>query len=94
MQRTDIFPVPHWKARWGKECVSLVVQTILTARPPKYERIVELDRKLQSMALPAYATVPPPQDASLSVLMQHFMPQNYRDLSEYFSHTICHQDRL
>ncbi|KZV64982.1 hypothetical protein PENSPDRAFT_656130, partial [Peniophora sp. CONT] len=83
-QPIDSFP--YWKARWGKECVSEVVQTILTARPPRYEKIVQLDRKLQAMALPTYATSPPPQDASLSVLMQHFMPQNYRDLTLLYVH--------
>ena len=46
------------------------------------------DASLPEAHSPSFARV------SLSVLMQHFMPQNYRDLSEYFSHTICHQDRL
>ncbi|KAH9914122.1 fungal-specific transcription factor domain-containing protein [Fomitopsis serialis] len=33
---------PAWKARWGKECVSEVVQGTLTSRAPKYTVILEL----------------------------------------------------
>jgi hypothetical protein len=73
--------VPHWKAQFGKLCVSEVVAGILTARPPKYSVIVDLDRKIRDMELPQYALDPPPDDAPFSVVMQHFMPGNYRCLS-------------
>ena len=73
--------VPHWKALFGKQCVSEVVTGILTARPPKYSIIVELDRKIRDMELPRYAIDPPPEGAPFSVVMQHFMPGNYRCLS-------------
>ena len=75
------FAVPHWKAQFGKLCVSEVVAGILTARPPKYSVIVELDRKIRDMELPQYALNPPPDGASFSLVMQHFMPGNYRCLS-------------
>lgn len=77
------FAVPHWKAQFGKLCVSEVVAGILTARPPKYSVIVELDRKIRDMELPQYALHPPPDGASFSVVMQHFMPENYRCLSAF-----------
>lgn len=73
--------VPHWKAQFGKLCVSEVVAGILTARPPKYSVIVDLDRKIRDMELPRYAIEPPPDGAPFSVVMQHFMPGNYRCLS-------------
>jgi hypothetical protein len=79
------FPVPHWKAQFGKRCVSEVVAGILTARPPKYSVIVELDRKIRDMELPQYAFNPPSDGASFSVVMQHFMPENYRCLSAFKS---------
>ncbi len=81
------FAVPHWKAQFGKLCVSEVVAGILTARPPKYSVIVELDRKIRDMELPQYALNPPPDGASFSVVMQHFMPGNYRCLSACY----CYQ---
>ena len=52
------------------------------SRAPRYSLILELDRKIRDMALPAYAQRLPPKDASLSETMKHFMPINYRELSE------------
>ncbi|KAI0319354.1 hypothetical protein OF83DRAFT_1163006 [Amylostereum chailletii] len=77
---------PHWKARFGQQCVSHVVQGILTARPPKYSIIVELDRKIRDMELPKYATGPPPENAGLDITMQHYMPHNYRHLTLLYVH--------
>jgi hypothetical protein len=74
--------VPHWKAQFGKQCVSEVVAGILPARPPKYSVILDLDRKICDMELPKYALDSPPAGAPFSVVMQHFMPVNYRCLSE------------
>jgi hypothetical protein len=51
--------VPHWKAQFGKLCVSEVVAGILTARPPKYSVIVDLDHKIRDIELPQYALIPP-----------------------------------
>ena len=75
------FTVPHWKAQFGKLCVSEVVAGILTARPPKYSVIVDLDHKICDMELPQYALNPPPDGSSFSIVMQHLMPGNYRCLS-------------
>ena len=36
------------------------------------------------MELPVYAHGPPPQGAGLAQTMSHFMPMNYRELSEFF----------
>lgn len=74
--------VPAWKARWGKECVAEVVLGTLTARPPKYTVILELDRKLRDMPLPKYATGPPPEGKGLAETMKHYMPINYLHLSK------------
>lgn len=74
--------VPYWKARFGAECVSAVVQGTLTSRAPKYTIILDLDRKVRDMELPAYAQGSPPQGLGLAGTMSHFMPQNYRELSE------------
>lgn len=84
--------VPFWKANWGKECVSAVVEVTLMSRAPKYSLILELDRKLRDVALPTYSRGSPPKGASLGETMKHFMPINYRELSKrpFFAH--CPRD--
>ncbi|KAJ7702923.1 hypothetical protein B0H16DRAFT_1347279, partial [Mycena metata] len=77
---------PYWKARFGAECVSAVVQGTLTSRAPKYSIILELDRKIRDMELPKYAIGSPPEGAGLSQTMSHFMPTNYRHLTLLYIH--------
>jgi len=60
------------------------VQGTLTSRAPRYSIILELDKKVRGMELPVYAHGPPPQGAGLAQTMSHFMPMNYRELSEFF----------
>ncbi|KAJ6591211.1 fungal-specific transcription factor domain-containing protein [Mycena vulgaris] len=77
---------PYWKARFGAECVSAVVQGTLTSRAPRYSIILELDRKVRDMDLPKYATGQAPTDLPLSDTMSHFMPINYRHLTLLYIH--------
>ncbi|KAJ7031566.1 hypothetical protein C8F04DRAFT_959994 [Mycena alexandri] len=77
---------PYWKARFGAECVSAVVQGTLTSRAPKYSIILELDRKIRDMELPKYAIGSPPEGVGLSRTMSHFMPTNYRHLTLLYIH--------
>lgn len=80
-QCAELFLVPAWKARFGAQCISHVVQGTLTARPPKYSVILELDRKIRDLPLPQYCHDPPPQGAGWSQIMSHYMPITYRHLS-------------
>ncbi|KIK07107.1 hypothetical protein K443DRAFT_30497, partial [Laccaria amethystina LaAM-08-1] len=83
-------PVPFWKARFGAECVSAVVQGTLTSRAPKYSIILDLDRKysiildldrkVRDMELLSYAQGLPPQGLGLALTMSHFMLTNYHEL--------------
>ena len=75
-------PVPAWKARFGYECVSAVIQNAQIAKVPKYSAIIELDRKVRDMELPKYAQRAPLEDAGLADAMKHYMPLNYRNFSE------------
>ncbi|KAI0049518.1 hypothetical protein FA95DRAFT_1588235 [Auriscalpium vulgare] len=77
---------PFWKARFGRECVADVVAGILTARPPKYSIIIELDRKIRDMEVPKYAVDAPPEGAPFGIAMQHYMPINYRHLTLLYIH--------
>lgn len=74
--------VPAWKARFGHECVSAVIQNTQTARVPKYSTIIELDRKVRDMELPKYAQRAPLEGAGLAEAMKYYMPLNYRNFSE------------
>ncbi|KAF5313331.1 hypothetical protein D9611_008642 [Ephemerocybe angulata] len=77
---------PYWKAKFGAECVSAVVQGTLTSRAPKYSIILELDRKVRDMELPLYAQGSPPEGVGLAQTMSHFMPTNYRELTLLYIH--------
>src|SRR5262245_24103183 len=79
------YQVPAWKARFGYECVSAVVEGTLTSRAPKYSTILELDRKIRDVELPVYARGESPKSLGLAETMSHFMPHNYRELSSSVS---------
>jgi hypothetical protein len=74
--------VPAWKASFGFECISAVIQNAQTAKVPKYSTIIALDRKIRNMELPKYAERSPKEGAELAEAMKHFMPRNYRHLSK------------
>ncbi|KDQ56828.1 hypothetical protein JAAARDRAFT_36304 [Jaapia argillacea MUCL 33604] len=77
---------PYWKAKFGKEVVSAIVQGTLTSQAPKYSIIIELDRKIREMDLPPYAQGAPPQGRRLGDTMKHFMPIVYRNLTLVYVH--------
>ena len=74
--------VPAWKARFGYECVSAVIQNTQIAKVAKYSMIIELDRKVRDMELPKYAQQAPVEGAGLAEAMKYYMPLNYRNFSE------------
>ncbi|KAG1737552.1 fungal-specific transcription factor domain-containing protein [Suillus paluster] len=77
---------PAWKARFGFQCISTVIQHAQTAKVPKYSVIIELDRKIRDMELPKYAQRPPREGAELAEAMKHYMPRNYRHLTLLYVH--------
>lgn len=77
-----VLSVPAWKARFGCECVSAVIQNTQIAKVPKYSAIIELDRKVRDMELPRYAQRAPHPGAGLAEAMKYYMPLNYRNFSQ------------
>ncbi|KAI0783269.1 fungal-specific transcription factor domain-containing protein [Abortiporus biennis] len=78
---------PAWKAKFGKECVSAVVENCLTTTAPKYSVILDVDRKIRDMELPKYAQADhAPKGVGLGQTMSYFMPKNYRDLTLLYVH--------
>ncbi|KAJ8597723.1 hypothetical protein M405DRAFT_836258 [Rhizopogon salebrosus TDB-379] len=83
----DVLPsFPAWKASFGFECISAVIQNAQTAKVPKYSTIIALDRKIRNMELPKYAERSPKEGAELAEAMKHFMPRNYRHLTLLYVH--------
>lgn len=79
-----VLSVPAWKARFGYECVSAVIQNAQIAKVPKYSAIIELDRKVRDLELPKYAQRAPQPGAGLAEAMKYYMPLNYRNFSQSF----------
>ncbi|KAG1769830.1 hypothetical protein EDD22DRAFT_868114 [Suillus occidentalis] len=77
---------PAWKARFGFQCISAIIQHAQTAKVPKYSVVIELDRKIRDMELPKYAQRPPREGAELGEAMKHYMPRNYRHLTLLYVH--------
>ncbi|KAG2095698.1 uncharacterized protein F5147DRAFT_755065 [Suillus discolor] len=77
---------PAWKARFGFQCISAVIQHAQTAKVPKYSVVIELDRTIRDMELPKYAQRPPREGAELGEAMKHYMPLNYRHLTLLYVH--------
>ncbi|TDL27742.1 hypothetical protein BD410DRAFT_327726 [Rickenella mellea] len=90
---------PFWKAKFGAECVTAVVEGTLTAASPKYTHILDLDRKIRDLPLPRYADCAAPVDNSgigkLAGVMKHYMPINYRGFilvylhRSFFAQALC-----
>ena len=75
------YPVQLWKAKFGKEIVSQVVECTLTVKPPRYSAILDLDRKIRDFELPRFTQEPLPENGGLNLVMSHYMPKNYREFS-------------
>ncbi|KAH8825484.1 hypothetical protein DL96DRAFT_1681733 [Flagelloscypha sp. PMI_526] len=57
--QTDVHGHPlqgfwRFKHQTARDCYLNVVETLLAATPPKYETIIELDRKIREMEIPAH----------------------------------------
>ncbi|KAF8638366.1 hypothetical protein AX16_010513 [Volvariella volvacea WC 439] len=77
----------HWKASFGHECISQVVQGTLTSRAPKYSLVLELDRKIRETEVPDVSqAITQGQNMGLAETMKCFMPTNYRDLTLLYIH--------
>ena len=72
-----------WKVRWAKECLFSVVTHTLTAEPPKYSVILDLDRRIRDLSLPQFSQRPLRPEASFMEAMTHSMPNIYLHACKY-----------
>ena len=81
-----IFVDYRWKYEWAKEVFYLVIECSLTAKIPKYQTILDLDRKAREKLLPPHlsAFVVPPYDDQItpSTYMRRCLLSQYRSVSK------------
>ncbi|KAI0311789.1 fungal-specific transcription factor domain-containing protein [Amylostereum chailletii] len=81
-----------WGFRFAFECVAEVAAKTLTASPPKYSEVLDLDRKIREFAIPAEALAmlrgghEDPRQVPLAASMAHFVLSHTREVILLFVH--------
>ncbi|KAJ7594047.1 hypothetical protein C8J56DRAFT_426624 [Mycena floridula] len=73
-----------WGIRASDECLVHVVRATLAAKPPAYEKVMELDQKIRDFVLPAQSQDSFSERTALS--MRSFVRSHYQDLMLMFLH--------
>ena len=76
----DLLTVGIWGFRASLECMIPLVKTILAVKPPSYQAVLELDRKIRNLMPPQ------PDDSSgdrTAMSMRIFVRSHYQALSEF-----------
>jgi hypothetical protein len=75
----------RWKHEFSRDIFSCVLEQTLSAEPPKYETILELDRKVREKTLPphlnSFMSVVE-EDCTPSAYMRKCLLGQYRSVSE------------
>ena len=78
--------VYRWKYEFAKEIFANVIESTLTAEPPSYQTILDLDRKVREKTLPAHLNVfmsPDDVNCTPSAYMRGCVLHTYRTVSKY-----------
>lgn len=93
---TLIHGVGNWGFRFALECVAEVAAKTLTATPPRYSDILELDRKIREFAMPSDALDmlrggpdADPRNVPLPASMISFVLSHTKEVSTYIHTTSC-----
>lgn len=84
--------VYQWKYEFCRTIFSAVLESTLTAKPPNYETVLELDKKVRQMTLPPHLNVfmsASDMDFTPSVYMRGCMLAQYRIISALLTLYIC-----
>ncbi|TFK76007.1 hypothetical protein BDN72DRAFT_756432 [Pluteus cervinus] len=79
----------RWKYEFAKEILAVITETTLTAEPPRYQTILELDRKVRGKVLPPHLNVrlgAEDQDCSVSRYFRGCLLGQYRSLALLYIH--------
>ncbi|KAG1802065.1 uncharacterized protein HD556DRAFT_1228651 [Suillus plorans] len=77
-------PFGNWNSYYTMECLAPVVEATQAVRPPNYQTILELDRKIREFSIPVSANSTQPD--SVPIEMVAFVLTSYRDLTLMFLH--------
>ncbi|KAF9224781.1 hypothetical protein BS17DRAFT_49346 [Gyrodon lividus] len=73
-----------WSFRYTIECLAPVVEVTQAVRPPSYDSVLELDRKIREFSVPRAEG--PDNAERMSQQMQSFARSHYRELTLLFLH--------
>ncbi|KAF9469100.1 fungal-specific transcription factor domain-containing protein [Collybia nuda] len=79
----------RWKYEFTKEIFSTVTELTLTAEPPRYQTVLELDRKVREKTLPSHLNVfmsPEDEHCTPSVYMRGCLLGQYRSVTLLYIH--------
>jgi len=80
----DRFQVGIWGFRASDECLLHVVRATLSAKPPPYETIMDLDSKIRNFTTVPKAGSSGPVDERTALSMRTFVRSHYQALSQSF----------
>ncbi|KAG2366345.1 hypothetical protein BDR07DRAFT_1449403 [Suillus spraguei] len=67
-----------WSSRYARECLAPVVEVTQAVKPPNYQTILELDRKIRDFSMPGFSDSPHFERA--------FAQSSYRELTLMYLH--------
>lgn len=76
----------RWKYEYTRDILTCILEQTLSAEAPKYETILELDRKVREKPLPPHLNVfmtADEEECTPSVYMRRCLLGQYRSVSEY-----------
>ncbi|KAK7028823.1 hypothetical protein VNI00_014836 [Paramarasmius palmivorus] len=75
-----------WGFKASTECLLPVVRATLGTKPPDYEKVLELDKKIRQFATPPPTFDSHPSDDRTAHSMRHFVRSHYQDLMLLYLH--------
>ncbi|KIK46027.1 hypothetical protein CY34DRAFT_800899 [Suillus luteus UH-Slu-Lm8-n1] len=74
----------NWSSHFTKECLAPIIEATQAVKPPNYQTVLELDRKVREFSMPE---LPNSTDVDrASVMKRSFGPSGYKELTLLFLH--------
>ncbi|KAG1752130.1 hypothetical protein EDB19DRAFT_1628029 [Suillus lakei] len=74
----------NWSSRYTMECLAPIIEVTQAAKPPNYQTILELDRKIREFAVPVFSN--PTHFDRAPMEMRSFAQSRYRELTLMLLH--------
>jgi hypothetical protein len=71
--------VGNWSSHFTKECLAPIIEATQAVKPPNYQKVLELDRKIREFSMPVLTDSTPYDRAPMG--MRSFCPSGYKELS-------------